>query len=321
MSERLLMALGTSSQVPTRERNHNGYFVRWDDAGLLFDPGEGTQRQMTHFGVAASDITAIFLTHLHGDHCLGLPGVIQRLSLDGVAHPVDLYYPASGAEYVWRLRRASMFTETAVIREHPIEKPGVVCETTRFRIESYPLDHTVESWGYRLVEPDTMTLLPEKLEALGLRGPVVGQLKRQGFLDLPNGKRLQVTEVGYAKRGGSFALVMDSRPCAGALSLAAEVDTLLCEATFLESEAAEAERYGHMTARQAAMLAREAGVGQLVLTHFSRRYRQTTGFVQEAAVIHPNVIALSDGMAISLRQTPRSARSVRELAGEKAFGR
>ncbi len=311
MSDRLLIALGTSSQVPTRERNHNGYFVRWDDAGLLFDPGEGTQRQMTHFGVAASDITAIFLTHLHGDHCLGLPGVIQRLSLDGVAHPVDLYYPASGAEYVQRLRRASIFTETAVIREHPIDTPGVVCETERFRIEAHPLDHTVESWGYRLVEPDTVTLLPEKLEALGLRGPVVGQLKRQGFLDLPNGRRLHVAEVGRAKRGGSFAFVMDSRPCAGAITLAAEVDTLLCEATFLESEAAEAERYGHMTARQAATVAREAGAGLLVLTHFSRRYRQTDRFVQEAAAVHPNVIALSDGMTISLRHTSRPAHAAK----------
>ncbi len=308
MSERLLIALGTSSQVPTRERNHNGYFVRWDDAGLLFDPGEGTQRQMTHFGVAAADITAIFLTHLHGDHCLGLPGVIQRLSLDGVAHPVDLYYPASGAEYVQRLRRASIFTETAVIREHPISQPGVICTTERFRIEAYPLDHTVESWGYRLVEPDTVTLLPEKLEALGLRGPMVGELKRQGFLDMPNGRRLQASEVGCAKRGGSFAFVMDSRPCEGAHLLAAGVDTLLCEATFLESEAAEAERYGHMTARQAALIARAANARLLVLTHFSRRYRQTDRFVQEAAAIHPHVIALSDGMTVSLRHTVRQVR-------------
>ncbi|MCS7079882.1 MAG: ribonuclease Z [Chloracidobacterium sp.] len=306
MSDRLLIALGTSSQVPTRERNHNGYFVRWDDAGLLFDPGEGTQRQMTHFGVAAADITAIFLTHLHGDHCLGLPGVIQRLSLDGVTHPVDLYYPASGAEYVRRLRRASIFTETAVIREHPITTPGVIYETARFRIEAHPLDHTVESWGYRLVEPDTLTLLPEKLAALGLQGPAVGRLKRQGFFDLPNGRRIAAAEVGRPKRGGSFAFVMDSRPCAGALRLADHVDTLLCEATFLESEIAEADRYGHMTARQAATVAREAGARLLVLTHFSRRYRQTQPFIQEAAAVHPNVIALTDGMTVSLRTTARA---------------
>ncbi len=306
MSDRLLIALGTSSQVPTRDRNHNGYFVRWDDAGLLFDPGEGTQRQMTYFGVAAADITGIFLTHLHGDHCLGLPGVLQRLSLDGVKHPVDLYYPASGAEYVQRLRRASIFTETAIIREHPIALPGVIHQTARFRIEAHPLDHTVESWGYRLVEPDALTLLPDKLAALGLHGPAVGRLKQQGFIDLPNGRRILASEVGHPKRGGSFAFVMDSRPCAGALRLAEQVDTLLCEATFLESEAAEADRYGHMTARQAAALARDAGARRLVLTHFSRRYRHIQPFVAEASVIHPAVIALTDGMTVPLRTAIRA---------------
>ena len=93
---RELVVLGTSSQVPTRERNHNGYLLRWDGQGLLFDPGEGTQRQMILAGVPSSAVTRICLTHVHGDHTYGLPGVLSRLSLDGVEHPVDLHYPASG---------------------------------------------------------------------------------------------------------------------------------------------------------------------------------------------------------------------------------
>ena len=93
---RELVVLGTASQVPTRTRNHNGYLLRWDGEGLLFDPGEGTQRQMIHAGVSAAQITRICLTHLHGDHCFGLPGVLSRLALDGVAHPVHLHYPAIG---------------------------------------------------------------------------------------------------------------------------------------------------------------------------------------------------------------------------------
>src|SRR5699024_1210729 len=97
---RELIVLGTSSQVPTHTRNHNGYLLRWDREGLLFDPGEGTQRQMTYAGVAASAVTRICLTHVHGDHCFGLPGVLSRMALDGVEHPVDLHYPASGEEVV-----------------------------------------------------------------------------------------------------------------------------------------------------------------------------------------------------------------------------
>ena len=99
VSGRELVVLGTASQAPTRHRNHNGYLLRWDAEGFLFDPGEGTQRQMLLAGVARSAITRLCLTHFHGDHCLGVPGIVQRLSLDRVPHPVRAHYPASGQEY------------------------------------------------------------------------------------------------------------------------------------------------------------------------------------------------------------------------------
>ncbi|HEX2052454.1 MAG TPA: MBL fold metallo-hydrolase, partial [Actinomycetota bacterium] len=99
MPMRELVVLGTAGQVPTRQRNLNGYLLRWDDEGLLFDPGEGTQRQMLYAGVKSSSISRILLTHFHGDHCLGLPGVVQRLALDGAARRVRLYYSAQGEEY------------------------------------------------------------------------------------------------------------------------------------------------------------------------------------------------------------------------------
>src|SRR5436853_6054759 len=102
MSSRELAVLGTASQAPTRSRNHNGYFLRWDGEGILFDPGEGTQRQLMYAGVAGTDITRLCVTHFHGDHCLGVPGVVQRLSLDRAPHPVYAHYPASGQDYFAR---------------------------------------------------------------------------------------------------------------------------------------------------------------------------------------------------------------------------
>src|SRR2546421_113610 len=128
MSAKTFFALGTASQVPTRERNHNGYFVRWDKQGFLFDPGEGTQRQMIFAGVSASEITKIFITHFHGDHCLGLPGVLQRLSLDKVSHEVEVFYPASGKRYVENLRNSSIYYNTVSIIEHPISEAGTIYE-------------------------------------------------------------------------------------------------------------------------------------------------------------------------------------------------
>ena len=115
MSVRELIVLGTASQVPTRYRNHNGYLLRWDDEGFLFDPGEGTQRQMIYSNVASTAITRICITHFHGDHCLGLAGISQRISLDGAPHPVHVYFPRSGQKYCDRLRRASIYHDVATV--------------------------------------------------------------------------------------------------------------------------------------------------------------------------------------------------------------
>ena len=297
MSTRELVVLGTSSQVPTRTRNHNGAYLRWDDVGLMFDPGEGTQRQMTHYGVRASGIHHIGITHFHGDHCLGLPGVVQRIAHDGVPHAVHAWYPASGQVYFERLRAASIFDDTADIVGHGLIEEGVVFEDHRFRLEVRRLDHRVPTFGFRVQEPDRRSLLPEKLQALGLRGPIVGQLKEQGHV-WHDGRRIDVEEVSVLRPGRSFAIVQDTRVCDGAMDLARGVDLLLCESTFLHAEAHLAEAYGHMTARQAAELARDAGVGQLVLSQFSQRHADATVFEDEARPVFERCIAAIDGLRV-----------------------
>jgi ribonuclease Z len=118
---RELVVLGTASQVPTRDRNHNGYLLRWDREGVLFDPGEGTQRQLTHAGVAVSTIRRVCITHAHGDHCLGLPGVLQRLSLDGIERPVDVHFPAEAATTIERLRSATPYEDVTPVRLRPTD--------------------------------------------------------------------------------------------------------------------------------------------------------------------------------------------------------
>ncbi|WP_412539636.1 ribonuclease Z [Longispora sp. K20-0274] len=267
---RELIVLGTGSQAPTRTRNHNGYLLRWDDQGLLFDPGEGTQRQMQYAGVAASDITRLCVTHLHGDHCLGVPGIVQRLSLDQVSHPVTAHYPASGAEYFHRLRYASAFHERATLIEEPVHADGPLGGG----LSAARLDHPVEAFGYRLVEPDGLRMLPDRLAARGIVGPAVAALIRDG------GPLL--AEVSEVRRGQRFAFVMDTRLCDGVYALADGVDMLVIESTFLDAEAGLAHEAGHLTARQAARVAAECGVRTLVLTHFSQRYPELGLFEEEA---------------------------------------
>ncbi|MCB9525941.1 MAG: ribonuclease Z [Myxococcales bacterium] len=305
MGDREFVALGTASQVPTRHRNHNGYFLRWDGEGILFDPGEGTQRQLIHAGISAPRITRICVTHFHGDHCLGLAGIVQRLSLDRVPHPVHVHYPASGQRYFDRLRRASIFKDVATIVPHPIREPGVIAQGPDWTLSAEALDHTVPCFGFRLEEAPKRNFEPAKLAALGLKGPIVGELRRTGRVALEDGRQITLAEVSSERPGQVFAFVMDTRRCDGAVRLAQGADLLVCESTYLQSEATEAWERGHMTAADAAQVAQAAGVTRLVLTHFSQRHPDEAAFVAEAQPIHGDVVAVVDGMRVPV--PPRRA--------------
>jgi ribonuclease Z len=292
---RELVVLGTASQAPTRTRNHNGYLVRWDGEGFLFDPGEGTQRQMLLAGVASSAITRICLTHFHGDHCLGVPGVIQRLSLDAVAHPVVAHYPASGREYFARLRHASAFHEIADLREEPIEGDGALATGPSGVLEVRRLDHPVEAFGYRFSEPDGRRMLPARLAEHGISGPDVGRLQREGVLDV-GGRAVQLADVSVPRRGQRFAFVMDTRLCDAVYALAEGVDLLVIESTFLTEDEQLARTYGHLTARQAGSVAADCGVRTLVLTHFSQRYSDPARFAAEAGEVFGGEIVVAEDL-------------------------
>jgi ribonuclease Z len=212
MSSRELVVLGTSSAVPTKTRNHNGYLLRWDGHGILFDPGEGTQRQMVRAGVSAHDIDWICLTHFHGDHCLGVPGVIQRIARDGVGHPVRAVFPRSGADYWRRLRHAAIFNDTQVVTEHPVygDVMRVATGDAPFALTARRLSHRVESYGYRLEEPDGITMLPDRLAAYGIAGPLVGRLQREGTVTAPHGRTVGLAECSVPRPGQKAAFVMDT---------------------------------------------------------------------------------------------------------------
>jgi ribonuclease Z len=258
--------------VSTRTRNHNGYFLRWDAEGLLFDPGEGTQRQMLFAGVTAHQITRICVTHFHGDHSLGLPGVLQRLALDQVTATIEVAYPASGAEIFHHIRNISLFHDTLSVRERRVPETGaVLADGPAFRLEARPLVHRVPAVGYRLTEPDGRRMLPAELVARGISGPDVGRLQREGSLER-NGTRVDLAEVSKPRRGQKFAFIMDTALCDAAFELADDADLLVCESTFADADAALAEQYAHLTAGQAGKIAAAAGARRLVLTHFSQRY-------------------------------------------------
>jgi ribonuclease Z len=297
MAARELVILGTSSQVPTRYRNHNGYVLRWDDDVILFDPGEGTQRQLALAHVSPASITMICITHFHGDHCLGLPGVLARFALDRVQHPVDLCFPASGAEYLERLRHAAVMDEWQGLRLHPVSEDGVVLERDTFTLSAARLDHATDAFGWRVVEPDGFRMDPERLESMGVRGPDIGRLQHEGTVTV-GGRRVRLDDVSHPRPGQRFAFVMDTRVCPAVAALAGGADLLVCESTFLEAEADLAREYRHLTARQAGQAAARAGARRLVLTHFSQRHPDEEVYRREALEVFADVVAARDLLTV-----------------------
>lgn len=293
MSVRDLTILGCSSQQPTRSRNHGAYLVRWNDEGLLFDPGEGTQRQFIFANVAPTCVTRIFVSHFHGDHCLGLGSMLMRLNLDKVTHPIHCYYPASGKNYFDRLRYGSIYHENITVVEHPISKPGLVAADDHFRIEAFRLEHGTDNFAWRIKEADGRRFDKQKLKAFNVEGPLVRVLEKEGKVSV-NGQTVTLDEVSSIRKGDVFAIVIDTIPCQGALDAAKDAKMLLCESTYLEEHRQLAEKYLHMTAKQAAELAKKAHVEQLVLTHFSARYQDLGSFATEARAIFPNTFVADD---------------------------
>lgn len=287
MSGRELVTLGTASQVPTRRRAHHGALLRFDGHAVLLDPGEGTQRQLAFAGLAASEIGRICITHAHGDHCLGLPGVLQRLSLDRVTHPIDVHYPTAADPYVRRLRHASVYEDMADVRLHPTA-PGPVAQDTPLHVRAAELSHAVPTLGWRFDEPPGRTLDPDRLTARGVHGVARRELVETGRVTV-DGHTVHLDEVSHERDGVAVAFVMDTRRCDGALDLAEGVDLLVIEATFLDDQHDLAERAGHLTASQAAIIGRDAGARRVVLTHFSQRYPDTAAHLAEARRAAPGL--------------------------------
>ncbi len=293
MSVRDITILGCSSQQPTRFRNHGAYLVRWNDEGLLFDPGEGTQRQFIFAEIAPPVVNRIFISHFHGDHCLGLGSMLMRLNLDKVTHPIHCYYPASGKKFFDRLRYCCMYRENIHVVEHPVGKPGLVQDDGKFRIEAQYLDHGIDNLGWRVTEPDAVKFNKEKLKEMGVDGPDVRKLEKEGRLLVGN-QWVALDEVSHLRSGDVFAYVVDTRPCKEALEIARGAKVLLCESTYLDEDRQLALEHKHMTAKQAAELAKEAGVKTLILTHFSARYRDPEILGEEARTIFPNTLVAED---------------------------
>jgi ribonuclease Z len=295
--------LGTSAGVPTRQRNVSAVALRLPERGeaWLFDCGEGTQQQVLRSELKLSQITRIFITHMHGDHFFGLPGLLATAGMAGHAERVDVYGPPEIETFVRESFRLSEGRFGYPLTIHAVEE-GLVYEDEDFAVTCRRLKHRIPAFGYRVTEAQRAGAFDvEKARSLGIpSGPVYGRLKSGEKVTLPDGRTFDGQEFcGPPKQGRSFVYCTDTIYCKSAVELARAADVLVHEATYAVCDQDLAERSLHSTTEMAARVALEAGVRQLLITHFSPRYApgaqvEPEELLREARETFPNTLMARD---------------------------
>jgi ribonuclease Z len=303
-----VIPLGTSSGKPTIKRNVSALAVARDGEWLLFDCGEGTQTQIIRAGLNPSKLAAIFITHLHGDHFNGLPGLLSTMGMDNHKRELTLVAPLGIREYLDTLARLKILFVNYPLHVREIDKDELVpnqlmpvYQTAQYVVSTCALDHRIFASGFRVDEnPKPGRFNLERARELGVpTGPLFRNLQSGQAVELEDGRIIQPSDVlGPERPGKSVTYCLDTRPCQASKELARDVDLLIHEATYTEENTEEAQNYGHSTAAQAAIIAREANAKSLLLTHFSTRYPDLSPLLQEAQAIFPETRVAQDLMEI-----------------------
>lgn len=296
-----LVFLGTSSAIPTNYRNHSALALKAFGELMLFDCGEGTQRQMTRIRMSPMKVKRIFITHLHGDHFLGLPGLIQSMAFRGRENPLYIYGPDGTKEVVESIKKLGYFALSFPIITQELHQ-GIFLEEDGYRISCCPVQHSVLNLAYAVEEKRAPKFLREKALKLGLTpGPDFGKLQRGEPVKLGE-RTIQPEEVrGGERKGRKIVYSGDTRACVEMVNLAKEADVLIHESTFDGSQEEKALTTGHSTSKSAARVAALAQVRRLILTHLSTRYRDAKKLKKEAAEIFPEVMVAEDLMSVEVK--------------------
>jgi ribonuclease Z len=295
--------LGTGGSVPTRDRNLPSVLIKRKDEQIMFDCGEGVQRQMIRTGGGFHRKMKIFITHMHGDHVLGLPGLVQSMALLDREKKLEVYGPVGITKFLECIKETVQFALTFKIEIHEIREPGVICDEEEYAVEAAWTNHVIPSLAYALVEkPRPGRFHPEKAKALKIpEGPLWARIQQGHPIKLPNGQIVKPEKVvGAARTGRKIVYTGDTRPFKSLAELAKGADLLIHEATLDDSLADKANEDGHSTPSQAAEDARKAKVKQLVLTHVSARYEDPSILLKQAQRIFRKTQVAEDFMKIEI---------------------
>ena len=285
--------------MPTKTRNLAAVLLSFKAENILFDCAEGTQRQLKIAGVKPGKVTKILISHWHGDHILGLPGLLQTFTASEYNGTLEIYGPRGSKKFFEHMMKGFSVKEVVDYKLIEIDK-GKFFENDDFYLEALPMKHSAPCLGFAFVEKDRRRIDVKQSKKFGLgEGPLLGKLQRGQTISF-EGKRINPDDVSYVVEGKKVVYITDTEPCSNAVKLAKGADVLVIEATYASSLQDKAEEYGHLTAKDAGMMANQADVKKLILTHFSQRYKNVKELEEDARQVFDNTEAAEDFMKVDL---------------------
>ena len=290
--------LGTGDSIPTKTRNHSSILLSYKEENILIDCGEGTQRQFRIASLNPCKLTTILITHWHGDHTLGLPGLLQTLAMGNYQKKLKIYGPKGTKNYLEILKKLYPITIPLEIYEVSNKK---IIESPDFIIETKAMNHTKPANAYSFILKDKIRLDKQKLKKYHLPNSKLLQKLKEGLPIVFNKKTIKSSQVSYVEKGKKITFILDTIINENAVSLAKNSDILIIESTFLPQEKALAIEHKHLTINDSTLIAKKAKVKRLILTHVSQRYEHKLHHVEEEAKkLFPHVSLAKDFETIEI---------------------
>lgn len=297
-----LIFLGTSSAIPTNFRNHSAIALKAFGEIMLFDCGEGTQRQMTRAKLSPMKISKIFITHFHGDHILGIPGMIQSMAFRGRSEPLEMFGPPGLSVLIQNMLQLGYFAISFEIKVYEVSD-GIILDNDDYSVRCCKAEHSVLNLAYSIIEKRAPKFIKDNALKLGVKpGPDFGKLQKGIPVKVDETEIKPEQVLGEERRGRKIVYSGDTRPCKQMIELSKEADILIHESTFNNSHFDKAYETGHSTAAMAADIAKDAEVKKLVLTHLSTRYQDTKILKKEALEVFDNSVIAEDMMVVEVEQ-------------------
>ncbi len=273
--------LGTACMAPTKSRNVSSILLNYKSDAILIDCGEGTQRQIKVAKLKPNKISKVLITHWHGDHVLGLGGLIRTLGSNAYSKDLEIYGPKGSKKYFKNLMNSCIFHEKITTKVKELKK-GIFFENDKYKLECISLKHSSPCLGFSFTEKDKRKIKVNYTKKFGLtQHPLLGDLQKGKDITY-EGKKIKVKDATELIKGKKITFIIDTTECKEAITLAKDSDLLICEASFIEKEKDQAKKSKHLTVKQAVNIAKKAKVKELILTHVSQRYKTDKELLKEA---------------------------------------